>query len=151
MKFILQKTKTKRSYSLFSPWHLQQQKNPSNHSSWWRSVEDVFSAIFFCLHRRLQSVLNTSSRHVCKTSSWRPLEDVFKTSWGKRLEDVLKTSLEGFLQTRLENALKMCWRRLGSWEIVTLKRPYSSIHRGKQEIFSGRKKVSSIVFHANQI
>ena len=75
----------------------------------------------------------TSSRHNCKTSSWRGLEDILKTSWrrcltstswrcpGRRLEDVLKTSwrhlqdvlktfLEDVLQLRLEGVFLTSWK-----------------------------------------
>ena len=71
--------------------------------------------------------LETSSRHVLKTSStrlqrnnftssktsWRRLEDVFEDEklfrW-RRLEDVLKTYLQDVFKTYLEDVLKTLWR-----------------------------------------
>ena len=69
-------------------------------------------------------ILKTSQRHLCNTS-WRCLEDVLKTP-SERLEDVLKMSwrrfekgLEDvlktpwiFLERHLEDVLKASWRRL---------------------------------------
>ena len=110
---------------------------PSKHSSWWRRTEDVLSVTFFCLQRRLEYILRTSSRHNFKASSWRRLqEDVFKTSsrrLGRRLEDVLKLCFEGILKTSWRRLAKTSWRRFWktyckhalktSWrrQIVTLK------------------------------
>ena len=59
------------------------------------------------LQRNIFLSFKTSSRHNCKTSSWRRLEeDVLQIS----LEDVLKTSLEEVLQTGLEDVLKTSWK-----------------------------------------
>ena len=65
------------------------------------------------LQRNIFLSFKTSSRHNCKTSSWRRLEeDVLQIS----LEDVLKTSSEEVLQTGLEDVLEdeklLRWRRL---------------------------------------
>ena len=67
----------------------------------WRRLEDDFSVTFFCLSRRLQDVLKTSSRHNCKNSSWRRLE-----------EDVLHEGLEDVLKTSRRRLAKTFWRRL---------------------------------------
>ena len=58
------------------------------------SLQDVFSVTIFCLPRRLQDVLKTSSRRlgrqkiVMLKTCWRSLEGM---SW-RRLQDVFKTS-----------------------------------------------------------
>ena len=60
------------------------------------------------LQRRLEHVLNTSSRPLA-----RLLEDVLKTSWKMKscyAEDVFKTCLEDVLKTYLEDVFKTSWR-----------------------------------------
>ena len=71
----------------------------------WRWLQHVFSVTFFCLLRRLQDALKTSSRHNCKTSC----KHVLETSW-RRLEDVLGRLIAN-----------TSWRRLGRWKSITLK------------------------------
>ena len=90
-----------------------------------RLGEDVLSVTFFCLQRRLEYILRTSSRHNFKASSWRRLgrrledvlklcfEGIFKTSWRR----LAKTSWRRFWKTYCKHALKTSWRR----QIVTLK------------------------------
>ena len=127
---------------------------PSKHSSWWRRTEDVLSVTFFCLQRRLEYILRTSSRHNFKASSWRRLqEDVFKTSWKtswrcleimfwRHLEDILKTSckdvlktfLEDVLQTRLEDVLKTT----NCYAEDVFKTSYRRL--GKYKMFTGTSK-----------
>ena len=127
---------------------------PSKLSSWWRRTEDVLSVTFFCLQRRLEYILRTSSRHNFKASSWRRLqEEVFKTSsrrLGRCLEimfwshlqdilktsckDVLKTFLEDLLQTRLEDVLKTSNR----YPEDVFKTSYRRL--GKYKMFTGTSK-----------
>ena len=53
--------------------------------TYWRCLEDVFSATFFCLPRRLEDVLKTSWKRFGKTYR----KYVLKTSW-RRLQEVLE-------------------------------------------------------------
>ena len=81
----------------------------------WRRLQDVFSVTFFCLPRRAEDVLKTSSRHKCKTSCKHILMTSWKPSW-RRLENVLKTSCKTSWRC-LEDILGGCvantsWRRL---------------------------------------
>ena len=104
---------------------------PSKHSSWWRRSEDVLSVTFFCLQRRLEYILRTSSRHNFKASSWRRLqedvlEDVLKMSWNyvlkassRHLEDVLQKRLEDVFGRRIANTP---WRRLEGDKLLRWRR-----------------------------
>ena len=58
-----------------------------------------------------------SSRHSCKTFSWRRLQDVLQ----RDLDNVLKTFWRRFWKTYCKYVLKRSWRRLGRRKIVTLK------------------------------
>ena len=62
----------------------------------WRWLQHVFSVTSFCLLRRLQDALKTSSRHNCKTSC----KHVLETSW---------------------RCFRKTWRRLGRRKSITLK------------------------------
>ena len=67
----------------------------------WRCLQVVFA-------RRLQDVFKTSSRCVCKTSSWRRLQEVFKKT---SCNYVLKSSWRR-LQNVLEDKNMLPWRHL---------------------------------------
>ena len=102
-----------------------------------------------------EDVLKTSSRHNCKTSFWRRLENilkkaswkhVLKTSWKaawRRLEnvlkasceDVLKTFLEDVLEIRLEEVLKTSCKTKNCYAEHVLKTSWRRL--GKQEMFAG--------------
>ena len=73
-----------------------------------------------------------SSRHGCKTFSWRRLEedvlqtrlkDVFKTS----CKEILITSWRRFWKTHCKYVLWRSWRRLGRRKIVTLKMSWRNL------------------------
>ena len=86
--------------------------------TYWRRLEDVFSVIVFCLPRRLQDVLNTSSRHDCKTS----YKHVLKTSRRRFAKTYCKNILNPSWKTKncfAEDVFMTSWRRLGWQEMFT--------------------------------
>ena len=89
---------------------------PSKHSSWWRSTEDVLKTSW----RRLQCNTFLSSKtswiHNCKTSCTYVLKTSWKTSW-RRLEDVLGKRIANTSWRRLEDIFKTSWKT----KSVTLK------------------------------
>ena len=95
---------------------MQFELNPKKHSSWWRSIEDIFLKIYW------------KRRH--KSTCWRRLKNVLKMSW-KRFEDFLQRYFEDSsrsfedvfgirlantswrsLEDVLENEKLLRWRRL---------------------------------------
>ena len=98
---------------------------PSKHSSWWRRTEDVLNTSWTRLRCNIFLSSKTLSRHNCKTSSWRRLENVLgrciaNTSW-RRLEDVFKTSWK-IKHCQVEDIFKtsrktknVCWDASKKW------------------------------------
>ena len=111
---------------------MQFELNPKKHSSWWRSIEDIF---FKCVEK---DVIKACVEDVLKTS-WRCLGNVLKTSCKnilKTLQDVLETSSEYVLQTRLEEVLKTSWKTKNCYTEDVFQTSWRRL--GKQEIFAGK-------------
>ena len=112
-------------------------KYPSEHSSWWRCLEDVLKTSFvFVFRRRLDQDQYIRLGH----RSSRRLQDVFKASsrflqdvLPRRLQDVFKTSCKNVFKTSSRSLAKMSSRRLAktSWDI------FKTSSRGSKDGSSG--------------
>ena len=105
--------------------------DPSQHSSWWRRLEDVLKKSFIVLFRRhlhqdeYISLSRTSSEDVLKTSSRRLDQDqyiclghMFKTS-SKHLQDVLQRCLQDVFKTYHKVKLFLLKRLQDSYEMYS--------------------------------
>ena len=97
-----------------------------------------------------------SSKHNCKTSSWRHLEDVWKTSWRRRLantswrrlEDVFRRRIANTSWRRLEDVLKTSWKtRNVCWETASHVFPWDHKNLAKrfEQIFPTQNTFFSVL------